>query len=135
VDDRNLEALIQECTESISCSNKFGVKIKQIVFDRDSEVFEIEAEQSFTMIQNEIFSPIWVGNICVEDQCEKVNPTATLDSLRTWHLPEGKYKLVTTAETPLNTERWILFYLGALGALVSLILNKTIATKKSHRQL
>jgi hypothetical protein len=135
VDDRNLETLIQECTESISCSNKFGVKIKQIVFDRDSEVFEIEAEQSFTMIQNEIFSPIWVGNFCIEGQCERVNPSATLDSLRTWQLPKGKYELVTTARTPLNTERWILFYSGALGALISLILNKTIATKRSHRQL
>ena len=87
------------------------------------------------MIQNEIFSPIWVGNICREDQCGKVNPSATLDSLRTWQLPKGKYELITTAQTPLNTERWILFYLGALGALISLILNKTITTKKSHRQL
>jgi hypothetical protein len=37
-------------------------------------------------------------------------------------LPAGKYIFATTAETPLNKERWILFYLGLCISLVDFVL-------------
>jgi hypothetical protein len=71
------------------------------------------------MIQNEIFSPIWSGEICSESGCENVSSFVVLDSLRSWELPKGEYIFKTQAQTPLNLQRWILFFAGAMIALLS----------------
>jgi len=125
IDERNIENLLTECTNSTSCSSNFGIQVSQIVFDKSREEFKIKAEQKFTMIQNEIYSPIWNGEICVKNQFKKVISKPTLDSLRSWNLPEGEYSFKTKAETPLNKERWLLFYIGVLIAILSVKLTKT----------
>ena len=124
IDERNIENLLTECTNSISCSSNFGIQVSQIVFDKSKEEFKVKAEQKFIMIQNEIYSPIWTGEICIENQCKKVISKPTLDSLRSWNLPEGEYSFKTKAETPLNKERWLLFYIGVLIAILSVKLTK-----------
>jgi hypothetical protein len=117
--------LLTECTLSISCSNNLGIQVNQIVFDKSIEEFTIKADQKFTMIQNEIFSPIWTGEVCFENQCNEITTKPTLDSLRSWDLPEGEYSFKTKAETPLNKERWLLFYIGILISLLSVKFSRT----------
>jgi hypothetical protein len=77
------------------------------------------------MIQNEIISPVWSGEICSESICEKISSFAALNSLRSWELPKGEYIFKTQAQTPLNTQRWILFFFGVLFALLSVKINKS----------
>jgi hypothetical protein len=115
----DIEQKLSNCTEQDKCVDFIPVKIEQQVFDKQSEVFKIEATEDFIMIQNEIFSPIWSGEICSESGCEKVSSFAVLDSLRSWELPKGEYIFKTQAQTPLNLQRWILFFAGAMIALLS----------------
>jgi hypothetical protein len=125
IEERNIETLLTECTLSISCSNKLGIAVNQIIFDKSSEEFNIKAAQKFTMIQNEIFSPIWTGEVCYENQCKKIISKPTLESLRSWDLPEGEYSFKTKAETPLDKERWLFFFIGILVAFLSVKFSKT----------
>jgi len=125
IEEKSIETLLTECTLSITCSNNFGIQVNQIVFDKSLEEFNIKADQKFTMIQNEIFSPIWTGEVCFENQCNEIISKPTLDSLRSWDLPEGEYSFKTKAETPLNKERWLLFYIGILISLLSVKFTRT----------
>jgi hypothetical protein len=115
----DIEQKLSDCTEQDKCVDFIPVKIEQQVFDKQSEVFKIEATEDFIMIQNEIFSPIWSGEICSESGCENVSSFVVLDSLRSWELPKGEYIFKTQAQTPLNLQRWILFFAGAMIALLS----------------
>jgi hypothetical protein len=108
----NLEKSIEDCTFSIGCPNNLSVSIRQEYFDKQSEKFKISAQSEFIMIQNEMFSPVWRGKVCVKNNCEEVKSFATLDSLRSWNLPKGDYILETFAQTPFDKLRWWLFYLG-----------------------
>jgi hypothetical protein len=116
---KDIEQKLSNCTKDDNCIDFIPVKIEQQVFDKQSEVFKIEATEDFIMIQNEIFSPIWSGEICSESGCEKVSSFAVLDSLRSWELPKGEYIFKTQAQTPLNLQRWILFFAGVIIALLS----------------
>jgi hypothetical protein len=121
----DVEEKISNCTKGDKCYDFVPVKIEQQIFDKQSEVFKIEAKEDFIMIQNEIFSPIWSGEICSEYGCETLPSFAVLDSLRSWELPKGEYIFKTQAQTPLNTQRWILFFFGVLFALLSVKINKS----------
>jgi hypothetical protein len=121
----DVEEKISDCTKVDNCIDLVPVKIEQQIFDKQSEVFKIEAKEDFIMIQNEIFSPIWSGEICSESGCETIPSLAVLNSLRSWELPKGEYIFKTQAQTPLNTQRWILFFFGVLFALLSVKINKS----------
>jgi hypothetical protein len=131
---QNVEELISQCTFSIDCANDLGVEVTQKLFDKEREVFEIAATRSFTLVQNEMYSPVWTGEICLEGECEKIYPVLVLDSLRGWELPSGNYTFETIAKTPLNTERWILFYFGLTLALLSIRYKKFNVRNLSLRQ-
>ena len=73
------------------------------------------------MIQNEMYSPVWTGQLCEADsKCLELKPYASFESLRSWNLPKGEYIFKTTAQTPLNKERWVLFSIGLLISLSNL---------------
>jgi hypothetical protein len=131
---RNVEELISQCVFSNNCANDLGVAVAQKLFDKEREVFEISASTSFNIVQNEMYSPVWTGKICIEGECEKIYPILVLDSLRGWELPSGNYTFETTAKTPLNTERWILFYFGLSLALLSTRYKKFSVRNLSLRQ-
>ena len=131
---QNVEELISQCTFSIDCANDLGAKVTQKLFDKEREVFDIVASRSFTLVQNEMYSPVWTGEICLESECKKVYPVIVLDSLRGWELPSGTYTFETIAKTPLNTERWILFYFGLTLALLSIRYKKFNVSNLSLRQ-
>jgi hypothetical protein len=122
---KDIELKISNCTKEDNCIDSIPVKIEQQVFDKQSEVFKIQAKDDFIMIQNEIFSPVWSGEICSESICEKISSFAVLDSLRSWELPKGEYTFKTQTQTPLNLQRWILFFAGVMIALLSVRINKT----------
>jgi hypothetical protein len=121
----NVEEKISDCAVADNCINLVPVKIEQQIFDKQNEVFKIEAKNNFILIQNEIFSPIWSGEICSESSCEKISSFAVLDSLRSWELPEGEYIFKTQAQTPLNMQRWILLFIGLVISLLSVKFNKS----------
>lgn len=103
-----------------NCTEYTDVFITQTEFDKESEKFQIKAKNSFVMLQNEIFSPIWSGKICkTKNYCESVTPSVFLKSLRAWELPPGNYEFITIASTPMNHARWILF---SLGLIINLLL-------------
>jgi hypothetical protein len=112
-----IEIQLEKCTFSIGCPNSFGIKIRQLVFDKQSEKFEIDSDRNFVMVQNEIYSPVWKGKICTTSDCELIESSPALKSLRTWELPAGKYIFETYAETPFSKVRWIIFSLGAFLAI------------------
>ena len=120
----NLEKKISDCTSANNCVNSLPVKIEQQIFDKQREVFKIKANNDFIMIQNEIFSPIWYGEICSDGSCEEISSFATLDSLRSWKLPKGEYLFTTEAQTPLNIQRWFLFFIGLTTSLLSALLKR-----------
>ena len=124
-----VETELDDCTNSIGCPNNLGVKIMQLEFGKQSENFNIEANKDFIMIQNEIYSPVWKGKICSMSDCEIIESSPALDSLRAWTLPAGKYELETYAETPFSNVRWIIFYSGLFLALLSSL----IPTSKINR--
>jgi hypothetical protein len=124
LDLNDIEQKLNDCTEQDKCVDFIPIKIEQQVFDKQIEVFKIEATEDFIMIQNEVFSPIWSGEICSESGCENVSSFAVLDSLRSWELPAGKYIFKTQAQTPLNIQRWILFFIGITLSLLSIKINK-----------
>ena len=132
--NQNLEQKLTDCTASISCPNDLGIEVAQQVFDKEREVFKIKSERSFTMIQNEIYSPIWSGTVCDDLKCDSIATSSTLKSLRTWDLPPGDYLFTTEAKTPLNNKRWILFWFGLSIALLSTARRKSTLELMYHRQ-
>ena len=113
---------IIKCTKSLTCGNNLNIKITQTKFDKESESFFIDSPTKFTLIQNEIYSPIWKSSACSNEVCTEVFVEKTFDSLRTWQLPSGKYTFETRAETPLNNLRWLLFYIGFFILFISTII-------------
>ena len=132
--NQNLEQKLTDCTASISCPNDLGIEVAQQVFDKEREVFKIKSERSFTMIQNEIYSPIWSGTVCDDLKCDSIATSSTLKSLRTWDLPPGDYLFTTEAKTPLNNQRLILFWFGLSIALLSTARRKSTLELMYHRQ-
>ena len=118
----NIEKKISNCASTNNCVNSLPVKIEQQIFDKQREVFKIKAANDFILIQNEIFSPIWHGEICSDGSCKRISSFASLDSLRSWELPKGEYLLTTEAQTPLNKQRWFLFFIGVTISLLSALL-------------
>ena len=108
----DLEKSVEDCTFSIGCPNNLDVSIRQEYFEKQREKFKISAPSEFTMIQNEMYSPVWRGKVCSINNCEEISSFASLDSLRSWSLPKGEYVLETYAQTPFDKLRWWLFYLG-----------------------
>jgi len=116
---KNVETQLEKCTFSIGCPNDFEVEIRQLEFNKQSEKFEIDSASDFVMVQNEIYSPVWKGKICSTSDCQTIESSPALESLRTWQMPAGKYIFETYAETPFSKVRWIIFSLGALLAILS----------------
>jgi hypothetical protein len=83
------------------------------------------------MIQNEMYSPVWRGKLCILSNCKLVSPEPTLDSLRTWELPAGKYVFETYAETPYSQLRWIIFIFGFSLAIFSTLMNPSKINRSS----
>jgi hypothetical protein len=127
----DIEIQLEKCAFSIGCPNSFGVKIRQLVFDKQSEKFEIDSDLNFVMVQNEIYSPVWKGKICTTSDCEIIESSPALESLRTWELPAGKYTFETYAETPFSKVRWIIFSLGAFLAILSSFLPTSKIDRRS----
>ena len=120
---QDLNKALEKCIKDLVCDSLQGVSVNQIEFDRENEKFNVNSDKRFIMVQNEMYSPVWNGYICIADgDCSKIKSSSSLQSLRTWSLPAGKYIFATTAETPLNKERWILFYLGLCISLVDFVL-------------
>jgi len=120
--NQDVENEIINCTKSITCDNRLNIKIIQTKFDKESESFLIDSPIKFTLIQNEIYSPIWKSSVCSSESCTEIFVDKTFDSLRTWQLPPGKYTFTTRAETPLNNLRWILFYTGFVVLFISTVI-------------
>jgi len=129
--DDNLEKSIEDCTFSIGCPNTFSVSVKQEYFDKQSEKFKISAQSEFSLIQNEMYSPVWRGKVCTENNCKEIPSYATLDSLRSWNLPKGDYVLETYAETPNDRLRWWLFYLGLSFSILPFFINYLILKRRA----
>ena len=118
----DIEIQLEKCTFSNGCPNNFGAKIRQLLFDKQSEKFEIASDENFVMVQNEIYSPVWKGKICSTSECEIIESSPALESLRKWELPKGRSIFETYAETPFSKVRWIIFYLGAFLAIFATFL-------------
>jgi len=114
ISESNTNDLLNQCNLEIFCNNAYGVRIFQNYFDKGSESFSIDAPINFTLIQNEMFSPVWHGKICKQDNCKNISSKPFMDSLRSWELPAGQYELITEAKTPLNNLRWVMFYFGLI---------------------
>jgi len=123
-DTDGLEQKLFDCVNLIGCPSDVDVKINQVSFDKEREVFRINSSVDFILVQNEMFSPVWSGAICTGENCLDVPAYAVLDSLRSWSLPKGDYIFETSATTPLNNIRWILFYIGFSVALMTTIFPK-----------
>jgi hypothetical protein len=115
---------LNKCINQYICSDSINIKIIQKLFNKESEVFTINSSSDFVLIQNEMYSPVWKGQICRnENNCIELKSIPVLESLRGWNLPKGEYTLVTFAETPHDKLRWLLFYAGVLISISVTILN------------
>jgi hypothetical protein len=130
-DTDGLEQKLFDCVNSIGCPSDVDVKISQVSFDKEREVFRINSSVDFILVQNEMFSPVWSGTICASESCLDVTAYAVLDSLRSWSLPKGDYVFETNAKTPLNNIRWLLFIIGFTSALMTTIFPKLNFKRRS----
>jgi hypothetical protein len=121
---KQIESKLDECTQFYDCNNDASIKVDQLLFLKETEKFKVSSIKEFTLVQNEIYSPVWTGKICFDNKkCQNIKSYASLDSLRSWNLPKGEYIFETNARTPLNTQRWYLFYLGLIFATTHFIFN------------
>jgi len=121
----NIEDGIQSCLDdSSACQSISGVKVDQIEFDRESEVFNIEANTDFIFVQNEMYSPIWKASLCDTNKCQTIQSYPVLESLRAWKIPKGNFEFRSEAKTLFNFERWFIFWLGVILTLVCTVLFK-----------
>jgi hypothetical protein len=121
---KQIESKLDECTQFYDCNNEASIKVDQLLFLKETEKFKVSSIKEFTLVQNEIYSPVWTGKICFDNKkCQNIKSYASLDSLRSWNLPKGEYIFETNARTPLNTQRWYLFYLGLIFATTHFIFN------------
>jgi hypothetical protein len=120
-DQQQSENLLSDCVNKSTCNFDPQIQVKQLEFNKESEIFRINSNKEFRMIQNEMYSPVWTGQLCEADsKCLELKPYASFESLRSWNLPKGEYIFKTTAQTPLNKERWVLFSIGLLISLSNL---------------
>lgn len=121
-ENSNSEDSIQSCLDNTSsCQPISGVKVNQIEFHRESEVFSIKANTDFILIQNEMYSPIWKANLCDTSKCRTIHSYPVLESLRGWKIPKGNFEFRSEAKTFYNFERWFIFWLGVILTLICTI--------------
>jgi hypothetical protein len=128
-DDADVERLINNCLANFStCQSLEGVKIKQLEFNRESELYSIESNQDFIMLQNEMYSPVWSATLCEKEKCVSIDSFPILDSLRGWKIPKGNFEFTSEAKTLYNLERWFIFWIGVILSLIStMILNRKLS--------
>jgi hypothetical protein len=128
-DNADVERLINNCLANFStCQSLEGVKIKQLEFNRESELYSIESNQDFIMLQNEMYSPVWSATLCEKEKCVSIDSFPILDSLRGWKIPKGNFEFTSEAKTLYNLERWFIFWIGVILSLIStMILNRKLS--------
>ena len=128
-EDADVEELINNCLENYStCQSIEGVKIKQLEFNRESELYSIKSNKDFIMLQNEMYSPIWSAALCENEKCVSIDSFPILNSLRAWKIPKGDFEFKSEAKTLYNSERWFIFWIGVMLSLIStVVLNRKLS--------
>ena len=128
-DIANAEEIISNCLVNYStCQTVEGVEIKQLEFNRESELYLIKSTQDFIMLQNEMYSPVWSAKLCENEECISIDSFPILDSLRGWNIPKGNFEFRSEAVTLYNFERWVIFWFGVILSLIStLVLNRKLS--------
>ena len=128
-DIANAEEIISNCLVNYStCQTVEGVEIKQLEFNRESELYLIKSTQDFIMLQNEMYSPVWSAKLCENEECISIDSFPILDSLRGWNIPKGNFEFRSEAATLYNFERWVIFWFGVILSLIStLVLNRKLS--------
>jgi hypothetical protein len=128
-DIANAEEIISNCLVNYStCQTVGGVEIKQLEFNRESELYSIKSTQDFIMLQNEMYSPVWSAKLCENEECISIDSFPILDSLRGWNIPKGNFEFRSEAVTLYNFERWVIFWFGVILSLIStLVLNRKLS--------
>lgn len=123
------EELINNCLANYStCQTVEGVEIKQLEFNRESELYSIKSNRDFIMLQNEMYSPVWSARLCENQECFSIDSSPILDSLRGWKIPKGNFEFRSEAKTLYNSERWFIFWVGVILSLFStLVFNRKLA--------
>ena len=133
---QNVQKVLESCLNNLDCESIEGVSVKQIEFNRQIEKFTVNSDKSFLFVQNEMYSPVWSGNVCkLDGVCNKIKSFPILESLRSWNLPSGQYTFITEAKTPLDRERWILFYLGLFISITDYILKLFYSRRTSIKNI
>jgi hypothetical protein len=121
-DTTDVEELINNCLANYStCQTVEGVEIKQLEFNRESELYSIKSNQDFIMLQNEMYSPVWSARLCENQECVSIDSFPILDSLRAWKIPKGNFEFRSEAKTLYNSERWFIFWIGIILSLISTV--------------
>ena len=111
--EKNILSQINACNYNKDCFENSNIDIVQREFGKEIEKFKIKSTSDFIMIQNEMYSPVWIGKICYKSgECEEIQSVAYVESLRGWNLPKGEYEFETLAKTPYENVRWLMFYIG-----------------------
>jgi hypothetical protein len=128
-DNTDLEELINNCLANYStCQTVEGVEIKQLEFNRESELYSIKSNRDFIMLQNEMYSPVWSARLCENQECVSIDSFPILDSLRGWKIPKGNFEFRSEAKTLYNSERWFIFWIGVFLSLISpVVLNRKLS--------
>jgi hypothetical protein len=122
VGNADVEELINNCLANYStCQSVEGVKIEQLEFNRESELYSIKSNQDFIMLQNEMYSPVWSATLCENEECMSIESFPILDSLRGWKIPKGNFEFRSEAKTIYNFERWLIFWIGVILSLISTV--------------
>ena len=116
----DVEELINKCLANYSnCQSVQGVQIKQLEFNRESELYLIKSNRDFIMLQNEMYSPVWSASLCENQECVSLDSYPILDSLRAWKIPKGNFEFKSEAITIYDFERWIIFWGGVILSIIS----------------
>ena len=128
VGNTDVEELINNClVNSSNCQTAEGVEVKQLEFNRESELYSIKSNQDFIMLQNEMYSPVWSATLCEDKECLSIDSFPILDSLRGWKIPKGNFEFRSEAKTLYNSERWFIFWVGVILSLIStVVLNRKL---------
>ena len=128
-DNTDIEELINNCLANYStCQTVEGVEIKQLEFNRESELYSIKSNRDFIMLQNEMYSPVWSARLCENQECFSIDSSPILDSLRGWKIPKGNFEFRSEAKTLYNSERWLIYWIGVILSLIStVVLNRKLS--------
>ena len=128
VGNTDVEEIINNCLVNYSnCQTVDGVEVKQLEFDRESELYSIISNRDFIMLQNEMYSPVWSARLCENQECVSIDSFPILDSLRAWKIPKGNFEFRSKAETLYSSERWFIFWIGVILSLIStVVLNRKL---------